>query len=461
MPKFLENRLRVWFLAAGLLLPALGFFPEKTTLPAAPPNVLLILADDLGYGDLSAFGATDLRTPHVDSLLRAGVRFTNFYANSPVCSPSRAALLTGRYPERVGVPGVIRDEAPDSWGYLAPSVALLPTFLAKRGYHTALVGKWHLGLESPNLPNERGFREFYGLLEGMVDDYTAKRRHGQNFLRHNTRPIDPPGHATDLFTDAAVRYLDGRRGQHAPFFLYLAYTAPHDPLQPPAEFLRRVRQRQPGIDSTRAKLVALVEHLDEGLGKVLATLRKNGQANNTLVVFLSDNGGWGPGKANVGGYRGFKGSMYEGGVRIPAGAAWPGHIQPGRTSDEMLQLMDWMPTLLETAGAPVPKGLDGRSFFDVLAGKTAPPPPERPLFFVRREGQDTYKGHDLHAVRLGDYKLLRPNPFSPYELYNLNTDPRETTNLVDTERKKADELVKLLMEHIRRGGSVPWQKPEN
>jgi arylsulfatase A-like enzyme len=434
-------------------------FSSKNPPPPPRPNILLILADDLGYGDLSAYGATDLRTPHVDSLLAAGTRFTNFYANSPVCSPSRAALLTGRYPEQVGVPGVIRDEVRDSWGYLSPSATLLPTYLRKAGYHTALVGKWHLGLESPNLPNERGFHHFYGLLEGMMDDYVAKRRHGQNFLRENNRVIDPTGHATDLFTDAAIRYLDGRRNATSPFFLYLAYTAPHDPLQPPAEFLRRVFQRQPGIDSTRARLVALIEHLDAGIGRVLAALRKNGQDHNTLVVFLSDNGGWGPGKPNVGGYRGFKGSMYEGGLRIPAGATWPGRIAPGRTLTGTWQLMDWFPTLLDAAGTKPPAGLDGRSFWPVLVGGEDRAPTDRPLFFVRREGQDRFKGLAVHALRLGDYKLLQPDPFSPYELYNLNADPRETTNLTGTEKAKRDELVNLLMEHIRRGGSVPWQKP--
>nr|WP_266365863.1 sulfatase-like hydrolase/transferase [Tellurirhabdus rosea] len=424
------------------------------------------MADDLGYGDVSAYrasgGAADVQTPHIDSILNAGIRFTNFYANSPVCSPSRAALLSGRWPERVGVPGVIRDEVWDSWGYLAPGL-LLPDYLRKAGYHTALVGKWHLGLESPNLPNERGFDEFYGLLEGMMDDYTAKRRHNQNFLRHNRQTIDPPGHATDVFTDEAIRYLNGRKSARKPYFLYLAYTAPHDPLQPPAAFLERVRQRNPNGDPQRAKLIALIEHMDVCIGRVLATLKANGQLQNTLIVFTSDNGGWGPGKASNGPFRGVKGQLYEGGIRIPAGVCWPGKIAPNQLSDTRLQLMDWMPTFLELSGTRAAPPVDARSFLTVLTGQESARSESaglesRPLFFVRREGQDTYKGLAVQAVRLGDWKLLQPTPFSPYELYNLRNDPKETTNLVNEEKSKRDELVKLLMEHIRRGGAVPWQK---
>jgi arylsulfatase A-like enzyme len=425
-----------------------------------PPNIVFILADDLGYGDLSCFGATDLRTPHIDSLIGAGIRFTNFYANSSVCSPSRAALLSGRYPERMGVPGVIRDEVQDSWGYLASGL-LLPDYLKKAGYHTALVGKWHLGLESPNLPNERGFDEFYGLLEGMMDDYVLKLRHGQNFLRHNRQTISPAGHATDVFTDAAVRYLNGQRNTKKPFFLYLPYTAPHDPLQPPTQYLTRVQQRQPGIDPQRAKLVALIEHLDDNVGRVMATLRANGQLGNTLIVFTSDNGGWGPGRANNGPFRGVKGQFYEGGIRIPAGIAWSGKILPGQTNEKKLQLMDWFQTLLELAGVPLPNGGDALSFRASLTQANTPSDSlfkSRPLFFVRREGQDTYKGLQIHAVQQGGWKLLQPTPFAPYELYDLTKDPQEKENLVDQNKKKRDELVKLLMEHIRQGGSVPWQK---
>ncbi|KAB7727936.1 sulfatase-like hydrolase/transferase [Rudanella paleaurantiibacter] len=432
--------------------------------PRSPrPNILFILVDDLGFGDLSCYGAKDVQTPHIDSLIRGGMRFTSFYANSPVCSPSRAALLSGRYPERMGVPGVIRDDTTNSWGYLAPG-RLLPDYLAEQGYHTALVGKWHLGLEPENHPNRRGFREFYGFLGDMMDNYVEKKRNGQNFMRHNKEVINPPGHATDVFTNAAISYLNGQvrqrqRANDPPFFLYLSYTAPHDPLQPLAADLDRVTRTRPGIDPTRAKLVALIEHLDANVGRVLAALRANGQDRNTLVVFTSDNGGWGPGKANVGGYRGVKGTMYEGGLRIAAGVRWPAGIRPRTESDRPLLLMDWMPTLLQLAGTPVPAGIQGQSFAGLITGKDTLGDRQRPLYFVRREGHDTYKGLQIHAVRQGDFKLLQPTPFAPYELYNLRNDPYERNNLADTDRGMREQLTRQLMEHIRRGGAVPWQRP--
>ncbi len=226
------------------------------------PNILLILADDLGYGDLSGYGATDLQTPLLDSLMRAGLKFTNFYANSPVCSPSRAALLTGRYPDAVGVPGVIRSTTDNSWGYLDPSATLLPQLLKRAGYQTAIVGKWHLGLNAPNRPNDRGFDHFHGYLEDMMDDYVTHLRHGQNWMRLNQKPDDQPRHATELFSHWASAYLRTRKGKSDPFFLYLAYNAPHSPVQPPADWLARVKQRNPGLTEKRAALVALVEHLD-------------------------------------------------------------------------------------------------------------------------------------------------------------------------------------------------------
>lgn len=261
-----------------------------------------------------------------------------------------------------------------------------------------------------------------------------------------------------MFTDEAIRYLNSRKADKKPFFLYLPYTAPHDPLQPPATYLDRVRQRQPGIDPTRARLAALIEHLDDAVGRVLAALRANGQLANTLVIFTSDNGGWGPGKANNGPYRGVKGQLYEGGIRIPAGAMWAGRIGPGQVSDARLLLMDWFPTLLRAAGARQQPAVDGRSFLSLLTGEAEAVQPERPLFFVRREGKDTYKGLQVHAVQLGGWKLVQPTPFAPYELYHLTADPHETTNLADTEKARRDALVNHLMEHIRRGGATPWQR---
>ncbi len=305
--------------------------------------------------------------------------FDNFYANSCVCSPSRAALLTGCYPDRVGVPGVIREEEPDdSWGYLSKDAVLLPELLKPAGYHRALVGKWHLGLSSPNLPNERGFDLFDGFLGDMMDDYWAHLRHSQNFMRHNADPVQPQGHATDVFTDWACRYLRDRAeknkqpGDAQPFFLYLAYNAPHDPIQPKRDWLEKIRQREPQLSEKRQKLVALIEHLDWGVGQVLDTLDETGLAKNTLVFYSSDNGGVLANGANNGPWRADKGHMYEGGLRVPFAARWPGHIEAGSHTDRVALTMDIFATALDAAGVNAPAGIDAATLLPTLRGERQP-----------------------------------------------------------------------------------------
>jgi len=440
--------------------------PSETPV-ATRPNVLLILVDDLGYGDLSSYGAKDLRTPHIDALVAGGMSFSRFYANCPVCAPTRAAILTGRYPALVGVPGVIRTRDSGSWGYLAPSARTLPDMLKQAGYHTAIVGKWHLGLASPNLPNERGFDLFEGFLGDMMSDYYTHRRDGKNYMRRNTETIDPKGHATDLFTQWSCDYIHSRKqaapGSDAakaqkPFFLYLPYNAPHFPIQPPKEYLEKVLKREPGIEMKRAKLVALIEHMDDGIGKVIAAVKDSGLADNTLVIFTSDNGGDLNCKADNGAVRDGKGTMYEGGLRVPACATWPGRIKPGTRTDRVALTMDLMPTILQAAGAETPMNIEARSFLPTLLGK--PQPPEtRYLFFTRREG-GKYKGKTIEAVMHGHWKLLRNLPGAPLELYNLKEDPLETTNLAAARRpKQYNELAAELAKYIQATEAVEWRRP--
>ncbi len=389
--------------------------------------MLVILVDDLGYGDLSCYGATDLQSPNIDRLVASGMRFDRFYANSPVCSPTRASLLSGRYPDLVGVPGVIRTHFQDNWGCLSPQAVLLPQMLKRAGYHTALVGKWHLGLASPNTPNERGFDHFHGFLGDMMDDYNNHRRHGINYMRLDDKEIDPEGHATDLFTQWAVDYLRQRsQKKDQPFFLYLAYNAPHAPIQPPKEWLDRVKQREPGISDDRAKLVALIEHLDAGVGKVLDVLKETGLSDNTLVVFTSDNGGQLNLGASNGPLRAGKGDMFEGGIREPMCAVWPGRIEPGSRSDRVAMAMDLFPTICEAAGVTIDHEIDAVSFLPTLLGRQQPAD-DRMLFWVRREGGPRYGGRAYYAARQGDYKLLQNSPFEPMALYNLPGRPQGRT----------------------------------
>lgn len=451
---FTLARAGIWL---ALLFVLTGFTHAAVADPARP-NFLLILTDDHGYGDVSAYRQVDVQTPHIDNLAAEGMLFLNMRANCTVCSPSRAALLTGRYPDRVGVPGVIRSNPADSWGWFSPDVPTLARELKQVGYHTALVGKWHLGLESPNIPNERGFDFFHGFLGDMMDSYTTHLRHGRNYMRRNAEIIQPDGHATDLFSDWAVDYLHNRARQSAqPFFLYLAYNAPHFPIEPPADWLDRVNQRQPDLAPARALNVAFVEHLDDGIGRVLKTLRETGLDQNTVVVFTSDNGGSLPHAQNNDPWRDGKQSHYDGGLRVPFIARWPMGIAPGSRNDYAGLIFDLFPTFLDLAKARMPEDLDAVSLTPLFRGDTIDTP--RDLYFVRREGGLRYGGKSYEAIIRGDWKLLQNDPYSSLGLYNLQQDPRETTNLASHNLPILRELATALRAQIQRGGSAPWQPP--
>ena len=452
------NTRRDFLKAAGLGAAALAmprWLSAGVKAQARKPNIVLILADDLGYGDLSSYGAKDLKTPHIDNLVAAGMRFNNFYANCPVCSPTRASLLTGRYPDLVGVPGVIRTHLRNNWGYLAPQAVLLPKLLKRAGYHAAIVGKWHLGLESPNIPNVRGFDHFHGYLGDMMDDYYNHRRHGINYMRLNNKEIDPKGHATDLFSQWAIDYIKDRSRSKKPFFLYLAYNAPHTPIQPPKDWFEKVKEREKNISDKRAKLVALIEHMDDGIGKVISSLKDNGLDNSTLIIFTSDNGGQLNVGANNGSLRAGKQDMYEGGIRVPMCAVWSSKIKAGSHGDRVALTMDLFPTICEAAGTSVDYEIDGRSILPTLLGKSRPAE-ERFLFWVRREG-GVYGGRAYYAARYGDFKLVQNSPFEPLELYNLKDDPKEQ-NPLDRKHPMYNKLFTALRNHIIEAGAMPWEK---
>ncbi len=447
----------VKFLILPIALIALGAAYFSPSPPSSKPNILLILTDDQGYHDVSYYGTKDIQTPHTDALAEAGMRFDNFYANCPVCSPTRAALLTGRYQEFVGVPGVIRTYPEDNWGYLDPKATMLPEMLQIGGYHTAIIGKWHLGLESPNIPNERGFDFFHGWLGDMMDDYWKHRRHEINYMRKDKEVIDPEGHATDLFTKWSVDYIKEQAKDDQPFFLYLAYNAPHFPVQPPEDWLAKVKAREPGLSEKRAKLVAFIEHLDDGIGQVIQALKDSGQYDNTIIVFTSDNGGLLRDAANNGPLRDGKQSVYEGGLKVPTVMVWKDKILAGSSTDYKALSMDLFPTLVQAAGLKTTHPIEGKSFLPTLLGQEQSDT-NRPLFFSRREGGSRYGGLTIQAVQLNDWKLLQNSPFAPQELYNLAEDPAEENNLIDTEKEKFRELNALLRKHLQEAGKVPWQK---
>ncbi|MDE2698443.1 MAG: sulfatase-like hydrolase/transferase [Gemmatimonadota bacterium] len=420
------------------------------------PNILIILGDDHGYGDISAHRGPYIQTPNIDRIAENGIRLTQFYANSSVCSPSRAALMTGRYPDRVGVPGVIRTYPESNWGYFSRDAITLPSMLEQKDYHTSIIGKWHLGLELENHPCKRGFDHFHGFLGDMMDDYYTHLRHDQNYMRKDLEVIDPRGHATDLFTEWATEVIHGHAHASQPFFLYLAYNAPHTPIQPPEDWIDRVRQREPDASPERVKYIALVEHMDAGIGRVLDALEQTGQLSNTLVIYTSDNGGQLNVGATNGDLKGGKGQMYEGGIRVPTCAMWADGIEKGQVCDNVAMLMDLFPTACEIAGVSVNHEIEGLSILPTLRGENQNFS-DRAMYWVRKDGGPSFLGLNQHAVRRGNIKLLHNSPFEPLELYDLGNDPQETSDQAKTQKGAFREMGELLQAEMQQNGSVPWQ----
>jgi arylsulfatase A-like enzyme len=437
-------------IAIGALLPDTGFSAQSR---ATGPNVLLIMVDDLGYGDLSCYGGTDIKTPHIDKLMSEGMRFNAFYANCTVCSPSRASLLSGKYPEFVGIPGVVRTHESNNWGFLTPDSVMLPQRFQENGYHTTLIGKWHLGLRKANRPNQRGFNVFHGWLGDMMDDYWEHRRHGINYMRRNEATIDPSGHATDLFTRWSIAALQQRAKTEQPWFQFLAYNAPHSPINPPEDWLAKVKARETGITDKRAGIVALIEHLDDGIGKVLAAVDDLNQRDNTIVIFTSDNGGKLHYGASNGPLRSDKTHLYEGGIKVATCARWPGHIKPGQTTNFRALTMDIVPTLADICGVPINHDIDGRSFKTLLlAGHQEQF--EHPVFHMWLQGKTK------ECMRHGDWKLVRDKADTPFEIYNIAMDPYEKKNLVKQETRRLSEMTNALELHMKEAKRVPWKRPE-
>jgi arylsulfatase A-like enzyme len=365
--------------------------------------------------------------------------------------------MTGRYPDMVGVPGLVRGNKTDNWGYLLPQTVTLPDMLKKAGYQTANIGKWNLGLETPNLPNERGFDFFHGFLSDMMDDYWTHLREGINYMRINQTEINPQGHATDIFSDWAIEYINEKAEEKKPFFLYLAYNAPHFPIQPPDEWLEKVKKREGNITDKRARNVALVEHLDYNVGRVIEALKKSGQYENTVILFSSDNGGHLPSGASNGNLRGGKQDMYEGGIKVPTCMVWEGTVTKG-ASTQFALTMDLFPTICSIAEIPVTHTIDGINLMPGILGKSKEDYDSRMVYFMRRDG-GIYGGLCYYAARKGAYKLIQNTPFEDFQLFNIETDPLETKPL-DPNMEQFKELKYGLSQHIRKSGAIPWEKPD-
>lgn len=407
--------------------------------PARPvrrgkPNILFILADDLGYADLSCYGRREYRTSAIDSLAADGMRFTQAYANSAVCTPTRAALITGRYQTRLAV-GVEEPLAMRDVG-LPPSHPTMPSLLRKSGYSTWLIGKWHLGALPKYGPLLSGYDHFWGFRGGGVD-YFSHDLAGRPDLWDDDRPISKQGYLTELLGDKAVDVIARHDYGAGPFFMSLHFNAPHWPWEGPGDEAESRRLAgKPGVpsitdpDSGSMKTYAeMVTAMDAQIGRILATLEKTGQADNTIVVFTSDNGG--ERFSDTWPFSGKKGELLEGGLRIPAILRWPREVARGSVSDQVMISMDWLPTLLAAAGAAPDAQFpsDGINLATALAG-AAPVP--RTLCW-------RYRNFDQEACRRGDWKYLKilDNSF----LFNVVDDPLERANMKDREPQIYQQLV--------------------
>ncbi|MEJ7693817.1 arylsulfatase [Daejeonella sp.] len=459
-----------------LLLPLLGFGQAKK------PNIIIILADDLGWGDVGFHGSS-IKTPSIDQLAKDGIVLNRYYT-APICSPTRAGLMTGRYPNRVG----IRETTIPPWSDFGVDVSeqFLPQMLAEAGYkNRAMIGKWHLGHATLQYhPMRRGFTHFYGHLNGAIDYFTHKRE-GEVDWHNDYEPSKDKGYATNLLTDEAVKCIKQYSKDSAPFMMYVAYNAPHGPLQAPEEDLKqngfdpskpRFKGTEGGDEgaesgdrghgnSPRQTYAAMVTNMDKGIGKILQALKDQKIDENTLVLFHSDNGAAGNGAvASHGELRGYKFDEWEGGVRSPAVIKWPAAgLVGGRQLEQVMGYVDVFPTLKEIAGIKTPskKPFDGISMWPVLSGKT------------NNIDREFYLGHG--AIIKGDWKLIVDNNIGKMKmkgdvLFNIPPDHSEKNNLKDANLEIYNKLkaavapydsIKAPREILTKGPKKGFKVPKN
>jgi arylsulfatase A-like enzyme len=412
---------------APLLLASVRPTPQRTSRP----NVVFILADDLGWGDLSCYGRPDYRTSNIDLLASEGTRFTDAYSASALCTPTRCGFITGRYPARlkIGLEEPLRVN--DNLVGLEPGHPTIASLIKKSGYATALIGKWHLGFRPEWGPNAHGFDEFFGILAGAGDYFLHKNGQGQPDLFENLTPVERNGYLTDLLTERAVNYLTRRRT--SPFFLSLHYTAPHWPWQGPkggesVDFAdKAIDPIKMSVGGSLKLYAEMMRSLDDGVGRVMKALKAAGLDRNTLVIFTSDNGGerysyqW-P-------FSGQKGALLEGGIRVPAIVRWPGVAPAKRVLHQMAITMDWTATILAAAETNAAEGypLDGNDLLPVIKRTSAV---RDRTFFWRMRTQD--------AIRKGKWKYVRRGPLRT--LFDLSVDEREQADL----STKHPEIMRLL-----------------
>ena len=398
-----------------------------------PPNIVFIMADDLGYADVGCYGRPELSTPNIDRIAARGARLTQGYANSAVCSATRLALITGRYQYRLPL-GLEEPLAGKTDVGLPPNHPTLPSLLHQAGYVTALVGKWHLGVPPHFGPTKSGYQEFYGIRSGAVDYYTHQNARGSHDLWDGDEPVHQAGYMTDLLGDRAVSTIDSAARSKQPFLLSLHFNAPHWPWEAPGDRAESARLRGGNLrhydGGTQQTYYRMIQAMDLQIGRVLQALDAHGIAHDTIVIFTSDNGG--ERFSDTWPFTGIKTELLEGGLRVPTLICWPSRIPAGQVSDQVAITMDWFPTLLDAAGITPAENYppDGISLLPMLTGQRPPIP--RQLFW-------RYKTNAQRAHRDGDHKYLkiRDNSF----LFDVVADPRERGNLWHRRPDLAERLL--------------------
>ncbi len=461
-----------------LMLASTVLTPSKSRAAEQPPNIVYIMADDLGYNELGCYGQKWIKTPHIDRIAKEGIRFTNFYSGNAVCAPARCNLLTGKHPGHAwirnnGDPKHLQ-HLKEKFGWEFPGQNPIPDseitiaeMLKQKNYATAAIGKWGLGhFGTTGDPNKQGFDLFYGFnCQRHAHNHYPKflwNNRTKELFPGNDRTLNGKTYSQDRFTETALDFI--RKNQNRPFFLYLPFAIPHLSIQVPESSLKQYKGVIPEQDHKhrgylkhpypRAGYAAMVSHMDRDVGKVMDLLKKLGLDENTIVFFTSDNG---PAYNRLGGsdsvffesagpLRGFKGSLYEGGIRVPMVVRWPGKIPPAQTTDLISANWDVMPTLAEITGTTAPEDIDGISMLPTLLGKTNKQEKHEFLYweFAAYGGQQ--------AVRMGDWKgvrqklLLRKNPHLKIELYNLKTDIGETTNIAQQHPEIVEKIKRIMIE---------------
>ena len=435
------------------------------------PNIVFILADDLGWTDLGCYGNKFNETPNIDKLAESGIRFTQAYAACPVCSPTRASIMTGKYPARLQLTNYIKGERlgenspvlPANWKpYLEGSETTLPELLKTKGYKTGMVGKWHLGNAEGQSPWEQGFDYSRMIGKNGLDYYNYSI-----FLDSYKNEFTDNGkeYLTDKLTEYGVEFI--QQNKEKQFLLYLTYSAPHVFIVPRGDKLKKYFFKYgQSEEKFNPYYAAMVESLDDGVGRILETLKENRLLENTIVVFTSDNGGLGldelgPTPTTLAPLRKWKGHIYEGGTRIPAIISWPGKLEAGKISENYFSTIDYLPTFCELSGInSIPENVDGKSIFPFLKNPEKEADSNRPLFWHYPHFSNQL-GRPAGSVRVGDYKLVELYESGKLELYNLREDISESNDLSERMVAKTEEMFQMLNEWRKNvNAQMPVPNPD-